>query len=263
MSRDKKNDEREQIVEDGEDPSFIEVLASGAWKFAAEGPRMAIDLAQKGLTEAERRALSTLRRRMDAVADEEMLETMPARRRANQDAAPATAAIDSSAAGGAPELMAQLLEQAQEQTREDARHFLALHIARQLVPDEARIIAALSDGREAALLHLAAGPRIGKAAQRWMENLSSVGREAGIQLLDQTSHYIEHLRALQLLESGAEDPALLIKYQLLEADSEVRSACAEIEKLGMKPRFFRRTIRLSEFGRTFWATCNPAPADDP
>ncbi|WP_420464604.1 Abi-alpha family protein [Panacagrimonas sp.] len=256
--------QRENREDDGADQaapqsqeggSLIGTLANGAWKLAAEGPRLALDLAQKGLSEAERVALSTLRRRMDAVAEEELPETSATREPFSRATSAAAGGEGPVAPTAAAEVMAALLEQAQEQSRDDAQRYLALRIVRQLVPDEARILAALSDGHESALLHLAAGPRIGRATQRWLENLSPVGREAGIQLLDQVPQYIEHLRGLDLLESGEEDPAMQVKYQLLEADTRVRALCEEIEKLGMRPRFVRRTIRLSEAGKAFWAAC--------
>lgn len=239
--------------------SLFGSLAGGAWKLAAEAPRLAMALAQRSLTEAERLALLHLRRRLRELS-EDPPEAHPARRFEPHPAA---------AAGGpdpetrsAADLMAQLLDDAQEQTREDAQRHLALRIVRQLVPDEARIVAGLSDGREAALIHLAA-TRLGRPTQRWLENVSQVGRESGVQLLSQVPTYVGHLRQLGLVEIGAEDPELLIKYQLLEADSRVRAAVKEIEAQGQRPRFFRGTLRLSEEGRTFWAACNPpAQADD-
>ena len=241
--------------------SLIGSLAGGAWKLASEGPRLAMGLAQRGLTEAERMALLHLRRRMQEVAEDDT-EARPARR-----CEPRPAAGSSTDGGPAPDprlaedLMAQLLEDAQEQTREDAQRYLAQRIVRQLVPDEARIVAGLSDGREAALIHLAA-TRLGRPTQRWLENVSQVGRESGVQLLSQVPTYVGHLRQLGLVEIGAEDPELLIKYQLLEADTKVRAAIKEIEAQGQRPRFFRGTLRLSEEGRAFWTACNPTAGTD-
>lgn len=242
-------------------PSLLGALASGARKLASEGPRRALDLAQKGLSEAERVALSTLRRRMDAASDEPACST---------PAAPVRREAPAASGGGAPaapattaaEVMAQLLETAQEHTQQEAQQALWLRIAQQLVPDEARILAALSDGHESALLHLAAGPLLGRATQRWLENLSPVGRESGVQLPAMTAQYVDHLRGLGLLESGPESSALSLKYQLLEADGAVRTLCTEIEKQGMRPKFVRATLRISETGRAFWAACETQPADD-
>ncbi|MGQ0700003.1 MAG: Abi-alpha family protein [Panacagrimonas sp.] len=236
--------------------SLLGQLASGAWKLAYRGPRKALHLAHRGVSEAEKLALSTLRRRMDEVADE---EESPTHRHESASVAPVrqTPAARAQAPKTAIEVVAQLLEDSLEQSSESAHQRLLLRIAQQLVPDEARILAALADGHHAALMHVAAGPRVGPANQRWLENLSPVGREAGVMLPEQTSTYITHLRALGLLESGDEDKAMQLKYQLLEADTRVRKTCDEIEKNGLRSKLFRRTVRMSEAGKAFWAACEP------
>lgn len=245
--------------------SFLGFVASGAWKLATGAPRLAIDLAHKGFSEAERRALNRLRRRMDAAAaadrahDEdaevdEVHAARPAGPGARADAAaPLAGASVARVTAGA--LLARLLEESAEQSVESAQERLNLRIVRQLVPDEARILAALADGHGAALVHLGAGPRVGPATQRWMENLSPVGKESGVRLPDRTPLYVKHLRDLGLLESGDEDKSLQLKYQMIEADTQVRKACAEIEKSGLRPRFFRRTIRMSQAGLALWTAC--------
>lgn len=235
------------------------MLASGAWKLATEGPRLAVSLAQRGISEAEKLALSTLQRRMDAVADsregsaaQDDDPSEPFEPRPTNPSAPGVAPAS------AAETLARLIEQSMEQTPERARELLSLRVLRQLVPDEARILAALADGHEAALMHVAAGSLVGPANQRWIENLSPVGKECGVRLLDEVPRYIKHLRDLDLLESGDEDRSLHLKYQLMEADTQVRQTCALIEKSGLRPKFFRRTVRMSEAGKAFWAACEPA-----
>lgn len=256
---DKDNQDAHASAPADEPTSLLGFVASGAWKLATGAPRLAIDLAHHGLSEAERRALSTLRRRMDAVADGEappsedldMVSTPPP---APRRAAPAS---ERPTAAG---LLAQLLETSMEQTVDEARERLALRVVRQLVPDETRILAALADGHESALVHLGAGPLVGPATQRWLENLSPVGKEAGARLLDEVPRYLAHLRHLGLLEAGGEDKSLQLKYQLIEADTLVRQTCAQIEKNGLRPKFFRRTIRISQAGKAFWAACQPPDA---
>jgi hypothetical protein len=243
----------------GGNDSFLSLFASGAWSVATKGPRKALDLAQRGLTEAERLALTTLRKRMEAVSDEGDFED---RAPSGHDENPAPARSQASSPARAPaqtasEALAQLMEASLEQTETSAREALLLRIIRQLVPDEARILAALADGHASALMHLGAGPMVGPATQRWLENLSPVGKEAGVQLVDQTSAYISHLRELGLLESGDEDKSLQLKYQLMEGDTKVRKTAEEIEKSGLRPKFFRRTLVMSEAGRAFWAACEP------
>lgn len=250
-----------------EPTSFFGFVASGAWKLATAAPRFAIDLAQKGVSEAEKRALNSLRRRMDAAAEDAFAhpdddDGNDAPAEARPAPASARSAESTGSTGAAPAartnasaLLARLLEESAEQTVESAQERLNLRIIRQLVPDEARILAGLADGHSAALVHLGAGPLVGPASQRWLENLSPVGRECGVRLLDQTPNYIRHLRDLGLLESGEEDKSLHLKYQLIEADTLVRKTCTEIEKSGMRPKYFRRTIRMSQAGLALWKAC--------
>lgn len=241
-----------------ESSSLAGMLVGSAWKIATRGPRKALDLAQKGLTEAERVALSTLRKRMDAVADGDE-SPMPTHHAATSTSIPPRTSPSST--GHAPlsaaATMAALMEASLEQTAESAREALLMRTLRQLVPDEVRILAALADGHSSALMHLGAGPMVGPATQRWLENLSPVGKEAGVQLVDQTPAYLSHLRDLGLLESGDEDKSLQLKYQLMEGDTKVRKTAEEIEKSSLRPKFFRRTIRMSEAGKAFWLACEP------
>lgn len=234
-------------------------LVGFAWKLVSKGPRFALDLAQKGLSTAERLALSTLRKRMDAVVD---ADERPADDTDSESPdAPAARHATPSHHGAAPAplnavaSMARLLDASQTQTATSAREALALRMVKHLVPDEARILAALSDGHSAALMHLGAGPMVGPATQRWLENLSPVGKEAGVALIDRTSEYIGHLRELGLLESGEEDKSLQLKYQILEADTVLRKTSEEIEKAGLRPKLIRRTIRMTELGKAFWLEC--------
>lgn len=266
MSKQPIDDEDESLSQAQEPTSFFGYVASGAWKLATGAPRFAMDLAHKGLSEAEKRALNGLRRRMAAVAETGHGHDDPEHvHDANPRPTPSSPRPDSPAtpAGVAPgsrvtasSLLARLLEESAEQTVESAQERLYLRIVRQLVPDEVRILAALSDGHGAALVHVGAGPLVGPASQRWLENLSPVGRECGVRLLDQTPTYVKHLRDLGLLESGEEDKSLHLKYQLIEADTQVRKTCAAIEKSGMRPKFFRRTIRISAAGLALWKACD-------
>lgn len=267
MSKQSIDDEDEPPSHAPEPISFFGYVASGAWKLATGAPRFAMDLAHKGLSEAEKRALNALRRRMDAASDGEPRHEgeehdAPAEARAtasssrsSESPAGAPAGVVPAARITASALLARLLEESAEQTLESAQERLYLRIVRQLVPDEARILAGLADGHSAALVHVGAGSRVGPATQRWLENLSPVGRECGVRLLDQTPAYLKHLRDLGLLESGEEDKSLQLKYQLIEADTLVRKTCAAIEKNGLRPKFFRRTIRMSEAGLAMWKAC--------
>lgn len=247
----------EQAQASDKQESLAAIVAGSAWKLTTAGPRLALKLSRMGANQAERMALQSLRKRLDS------LDTGPTTtdQEAAQGAAPAkrgTTKSKSRSATSTPQaIMAHLMESSLEQNPESAEILLALRTARQLVPDEARILAALADGHSSALMHLASAPLVGPASQRWLENLSPVGREAGVCLIHRTSQYIGHLRALGLLESGDEDKSLQLKYQLLEADTQVRKTAAEIDKTGHRPKYLRRTIRMSETGRQFWQRCEP------
>lgn len=249
------DDHRHLPASMGDAAGLFGLVAGGALKLASRGPRKALDLANRGLHEGERLALSTLRKRMDAATLDAPADVnddrVSARSRSRRGASAATAAS----------VVESLLDDAATQTPESALAALTLRIAQRLVPDEARILAALGDGHAAPLMHLCSGPWAGPAGRRWLENMSPLGREAGVQLADQTPAYLTHLRTLGLLETGDEDKTLTLKYQLMEADSRVRKTFAEIEKNGLRPKFLRRTIRLSEAGRAFWAACGQTGAE--
>jgi hypothetical protein len=202
--------------------------------------------AQRQIERVETRVLSELKERMDRI-----------------DPAPTRAGDASSAAlPGQPaslvEHMAMLMEHAAEQTTEQAYEALFRQIIAELVPDEARILGALSDGTAYPMLHVGIGPRVGPTTRRIAENISNIGKPAGVKLLEQVPGYIAHLRALELVESGAEDKDFEIKYQILESDLAIKAAIDQAQPgATTSVRYLRRTLRLSDFGRRFWQACIP------
>lgn len=227
-------------------------LARSAWNMAWIGPRFALHVAQSGAEHAERRALRALRRRLNEVAAEDI--PRPSRRDEDDGVA---------RAGRAPasEHVRRLLQAATAQTSAQAEQQLWLRTARELVPDEARLLSYLSSGKSSALLHVGSGPLVGPATRRWLENLSMVAHEARLTLRDRTPEYLGRLRALGLVESGEEDKALTATYQKLEVETVVREVVREIEAEGQRPRYYRRTIRLSPLGRRFCEACLPQDQD--
>jgi hypothetical protein len=151
-------------------------------------------------------------------------------------------------------LMRELLEASAEQTREQAQQAYYVAALKSLVPDEARILSALSDTAYP-LIHLMSGNRLGGATHAVAENLSNVGRNAGAQLSELTPVYIRRLRDLGLVRTGAEDPELKVKYEILETDSDVRKMIEAIRAKGRREVTIRRTLLLSELGRALWDAC--------
>jgi hypothetical protein len=133
-------------------------------------------------------------------------------------------------------------------------------ILQRLVPDEARMLAALADGSAYALLHVAAGGLPGAQTQRVLENVSNVGRVAGVALPARVPGYVTHLRALGLAETGPGDGSLDTEYDILLTDQAVMDARVEADALSRFPaRVVRRTLHMSALGRDLWEACRPSP----
>lgn len=151
------------------------------------------------------------------------------------------------------DLMADLLERSIHQDAQASRGDWFTSVLTQLVPDEARIIAALADGSAPPLLHVL--PRSGHG--RILENASLIGRTAALTLPQMTPVYVTHLRALGLVDTGPEDEENQKGYELLLADKGVRAALKEGEMGKLPARVLRRTLMLSERGRELWEHTRP------
>lgn len=156
----------------------------------------------------------------------------------------------------APEMLARLMEESTTQTRDEADNAAYARLLGSLLPDEARMLAALSDGEPHALVHLGVGPPVGPLTRRVATNLSAIGRTAQLRGLDHVPHYIDHLRHLGLVQIGPAVRALDLKYQVIENDQPVRALIAEIkQETGKNARFARHSVRISPQGRRLWDAC--------
>lgn len=157
------------------------------------------------------------------------------------------------------ERMALLMEHSLNQTPDSARYHFYQQLVEQLVPDEARLLTALSDGTPVPVCHLEAVPRLLGDRHRVLSFLSRIGHESGAMLTDQVPCYLQHLMAMGLLQTRGEDTKQNNKYETIENDSEARKAFDEIEKnRGFKPRFIRQAVQLSATGQQFWQACTPS-----
>jgi hypothetical protein len=170
--------------------------------------------------------------------------------------------IQNTAHSGAEPLraaMSELLERSVEPNREASREYLFGNIVSQIVPDEARILAALSDGGVYAAADVVArgfGRGPGRVV---LANVSTVGRSAGVVSPDNVPTYLTRLHNFGLIEFGPPDEALSVQYDILATDNTVRAAeaTAEARRLGA-PRLVRKTVTLSALGREFWTATDPA-----
>jgi hypothetical protein len=159
------------------------------------------------------------------------------------------------------ELLKNLLEASIDADTASSRAELYSALLRQLVPDEARILAALSDGTVYPLIHVQS--RAGNGGQL-LSNMSSVGRAAGVQLPDAVNTYVLHLRNLGLAEEGPPDDSLTVQYDILLGEPGVREAEQEARTTGrLGAKVVRRTLRISALGRELWRACRPEDPIDP
>ncbi|RHW28669.1 DUF4393 domain-containing protein [Nocardioides immobilis] len=202
--------------------------------------RTIVRISAQVATWAERQALGALRARLDVAA--------PAR---------PPLAIAPGGEGTAAEplraKMDRLLDRALEQSTSTGRQELFGKIIDQLVPDEARIIGALSDGSVSPMLHVYARTISGGGGDPILENASLVGKMANVSLPQMTPVYVGHLLSLGLLETGPEDNQLKDEYQILGADSAVLRALKKGKRGPMEAKVEKYTIRLSVLGRDLWA----------
>jgi hypothetical protein len=188
----------------------------------------------------ERAALRVLASRLAAVAP----PAPPPPRRAIEAAAHE---VDARA------LMAALLSRSLQTDTEAGHRDYHLSLLTQLLPDEARIIAALASGTPAPLVHVLRRAN----GEPVLENASLIGRTAALTIPSLTPNYVTRLRSLGLVETGPEDTEQGLDYELLLADRAVREALKEGEMGKLPAKVQRRTLRLSGRGRELWEAVRP------
>ncbi len=214
--------------------------------------------AQEQLDRVERRLLQELKQRLDRL--EQGRSSLSVLAVSVQPRGGNSAAAD--LIGESPaRLLNQLLQMSADQDREQAeRAFFAQAVAN-LLPDEARILSAFSDGSVYPVLDLMVGSRLGPATRPVLELLSSVGRNAGVQCKELTPIYLRRLRAWGLIEMLAEDPAQQIKYEMLETDTVLRQTIDRIQRGGQRARIVRGMLKMTTLGESLWAACRVEQMD--
>lgn len=200
--------------------------------------------AKEQLGRAERRLLEELRQRLDSLG--------PLSTRVSVVAVAMRGETRSPHALGTR--MQELLGASMEQSREEAEQSFLQWVMGNLVPDQARILAALSDGSTYPLIHVYGGTLLGPA-EPVLECVCSVGKNAGVLWPETTHVYVQQLRAFGLVETGPEDPSRRVQYEMLETEQSVRDALARLQKGGLRPQMLRRVLQMSEIGKKLWAEC--------
>lgn len=146
-----------------------------------------------------------------------------------------------------------LLDRALDQDTQTSQNELYHHLLNQLVPDEARILGALSDGSPSPMVNVHGWTRSKAQSGSVLANAALIGRTANVSLIAQTPQYVTHLMSLGLVKAGPEDPALKTDYEILLAEPLVIDAVNEASMGPIPARVDRFTLTISELGSSLWA----------
>ena len=158
--------------------------------------------------------------------------------------------------------MSELLERSVEASRADSREYLYGTIISQLVPDEARILAALVRRRRSSPRSTSSQKQRRGTTRSLLANASAVGRQAGLVAPDNTPTYLTRLQGFGLVEFGPEDQ---------ELSRPVRHPGHRLDRAGRPQRrgapapaalrLERKTLPMSAFGARLLGGRRPvAPA---
>ncbi|MFF5989887.1 Abi-alpha family protein [Prauserella flavalba] len=214
------------------------------------------DSAERSLRTLEQKALGELRRRLESAGDPYLatLNHAPSTSRNVANGQVKSRAVTVVSPDEPLRVaMSELLNRSTGLDRDRSRDYLYAIILRQLTPDEARILAALADGSPFPLVDVAERSGLGAAGRVVLRNASTVGKAAGVSLLDHVPAYVTRLVGLGLADIDEEAPALSTQYEILLTDDTVRAA----ERMVKRARFVRRTVRISPLGVSFWQACAP------
>ncbi|MDQ2797642.1 MAG: DUF4393 domain-containing protein [Actinomycetota bacterium] len=154
--------------------------------------------------------------------------------------------------------MTELLERSTGASHAQSRDYLFGTIVSQLVPDEARILAALGGGRSFGAVDVVS-KQVGRATIRSvLSNASTVGAAAGLSLPQNASTYLTRLHGYGLIDFGPPNDDLAAQFDTLANDPSVQAAraCVDNGKQG-NSKIVRKSVTLSPLGAEFWIACAP------
>jgi hypothetical protein len=150
------------------------------------------------------------------------------------------------------DVLRSLLDTSMYTSPDISRNTLYLALLQDLLPDEARILAALSDGSAYPVIHVAE-PTIGTSTAFVLTNASTVGRAAGVSLPQHTPMYVGRLVLAGLAAIGPEGGNTMYDdYEMLLTDAAVNLALTKARRGVRSARVIRRTVRITELGQELW-----------
>ncbi|MDY6779686.1 MAG: DUF4393 domain-containing protein [Halobacteria archaeon] len=148
---------------------------------------------------------------------------------------------------------ARLLEMSADVEHDESIHPAYPHILDQLAPDEARILRFLVTDGPQPVVNIRDVGWIPFSSDLVAAGLSMVGTEAGCRHEDRTQAYLNNLERLGLVWFSDEPVEEIDRYQLVEAQPDVKGAIDSCSR----PKVVRRSIHLTPFGVDFCKVCLP------
>lgn len=199
------------------------------------------DFARQQVESIETRMLLELRQRLNALEPD---VTESSRGRSRGSASPAEQFRS---------LLARSAAQKNPQAAEEAYFNWAL---RQMIPDHARILSALSDRATYPLIDVVSTSKLVVGASRVeLSGVCSVGKNAGVQCPQLTHLYVQHLCRLGLAEVDPQVGDDTMRYQMLETETIVRETLDRIKHGGRRGHLVRQTLKMSALGDRLWSVC--------
>lgn len=153
---------------------------------------------------------------------------------------------------------ADLLDRAADVDDErDPVHPGFARIIDQLAPDEARILKLLINEGPRGIVYVNKAAPFGFGARELARRLSMIGHEAGCLHIELVPAYLDNLVAHGLVAIRRDALEDELPYQVIEAQPEVVEALSEGGTI-FRGQVTRRTVHLTDFGRTFCQVCFPA-----
>lgn len=231
-------------------------LAADAWY------RSALWSVEAGIRAAEKAsavAINGLGLGSDAGADGEDEATVAAApRRRSREAGGSAARQPSGGARTLRERGAELLDRAAD-VAEDPNlvHPGFARIIDQLAPDEARILKLLVNEGAQGIVYVNKAAPLGIGAREIARRLSMIGHEAGCLHIELVPAYLDNLVSHGLVAIRRDALVDEAPYQVIEAQPEVVAALDAAGGTIFRGQITRRSVHLTDFGRTFCQVCFP------
>ena len=135
-------------------------------------------------------------------------------------------------------------------------------IVDQLAPDEARILKLLINEGPQGIIYVNKAAPFGFGAREIARRLSMIGHEAGCLHIELVPAYLDNLVSHGLVAIRRDALEDELPYQVIEAQPDVIEAMQTAGGKVFRGQITRRSVHLTDFGRTFCQVCFPARAPD-